>query len=200
LVAPIVVAVKADLLALRPERFVTKWFAERIPAIFGTDQAKHISWKQDLADQIGVSIFDLALVGSAAVGLSLSPAKNFSLFAADSDVDVAVVSSYYFDLAWRWLRRLGAERYRLPRTAQNWVKEHESRLVYWGTIATDQLLPHMPFGPEWMPRLAALSSKDPVGGREVNVRLYRDFEALESYLSHGVRRLRSRLEEGDRTI
>jgi hypothetical protein len=79
----IVATVKADLLAMRPERFVTKWFAERTPAIFGADQAQHVSWKRDLAEQIGVSVFDLTLVGSAAVGLSLSPAKSAGLLGSD---------------------------------------------------------------------------------------------------------------------
>jgi hypothetical protein len=110
------------------------------PALFGSDQPRHIAWKGDLADQIGVWTFDIALVGSAAVGVSLSPAKNFSLFHPESDVDVAVVSSHYFDVAWRWLRRLGAERYQMPRTAQDWIKEHENRLVYCGSVATEQLL------------------------------------------------------------
>jgi hypothetical protein len=62
------------------------------------------------------------------------------------------------------------------------------------SVATDQLLAYMPFGPEWIQKLSALGTQDPVGGRDVNIRLYRDFDALESYLNSNVKKLRMQLE------
>jgi hypothetical protein len=187
-------SLRDDLLSLKPPEFVGRWFVEKTPHLFAGDQAAHVAWRRTLADTLGVSLFDLVIVGSAALGKSLNPAHPFALFSDDSDIDVAVVSDHYFDLAWRWMRRLGADRYRLPQTAQNWVKEHESRLVYWGSIATDQLLPHLPFGPDWVPKLAELAAQPPVNGREINVRLYRDHASLEAYLTRSVRKLRAILD------
>jgi hypothetical protein len=154
-----------DLLALKPVAFVARWFVERTPYLFASDQAAHVTWRRTQADGLGVSLFGLVIVGSAALGRSLNPAKPLAPFGPDSDIDVAVISDHYFDLAWRWMRRLGADRYRLPQPAQEWVKAHETSLVYRGSIATDQLLPHLPFGPDWVPRLAALAARPPRGIR-----------------------------------
>lgn len=192
--APSQPSLVSDLRGLKPADFITRWFDETSPHLFDTSRASYLAWRSRLAADLGVSWFDVVLVGSAAVGHSLSPYKNFKPFSSESDIDVAVMSPHYFDLAWRWMRRLGSERYRLPPSAQEWVKEHEKRLVYWGSIATDQLLQYLPFGPDWVQRLAALSKEPPSDGRTINVRLYRDHASLESYLLASVRRLRSSLD------
>ena len=183
----------SDLRELQAAVFITRWFDEATPHVFGASRAGYLQWKSRIATELGVSWLDVVLVGSAAVGYSLSPYKKFKPFSADSDIDVAIMSPHYFDLAWRWMRRLGAERYRLPQSAQEWVKEHEKRLVYWGAIATDQLLQYMPFGPDWVQKLAKLAQESPADGRTINVRLYRDHSSLESYLLDSVRKLRSTL-------
>jgi hypothetical protein len=187
-------SIKADLRGLKAGRCVSKWFAERTPFVFGEDAAAHVSWRQELAVALGISLFNVTLIGSAAVGVSLRPSKNFAAFDETSDIDIALVSAFHFDEAWRWLRQLGSERYGLPRPAQQWVKEHESRLVYWGMIATDQLLPHMPIGSKWLPILARLSQASPANGREITVRLYRDFDALEGALQYTVKKMKAAIQ------
>lgn len=181
-----------ELATLSPPDVVFRWFVERVPAVFAGDHVAHVAFKVELARRLGLSVFDVVVVGSAAVGFSLDPAKNFSAFSTDSDVDIAVASPHHFEIGWRWLRTLGAKRYRLPVSAQSWVKEHETRLVYWGQIATDQLLEHMPFAPDWVPALAFMSSTKPIDGRELTVRLYRDYYSLEAALIHTTRKLRTK--------
>lgn len=188
---PSIASIKDDLLRLKPQDFLIRWFLKKPPYIFGEDNSAHNVWKKIIAEELGVSLFDLMIVGSAAVGRSLNPAKNLAAFTQDSDIDIAVVSAHYFDLSWRWMRRLGSDRYRLPKPAQDWIKEHEARLVYWGAIATDQLLQYMPFGPTWVQKIAAYSNRAPADGREINLRLYRDHESLEAYLTRSIRKTRS---------
>ena len=134
-----------------------------------------------MASAIGVDPAELAVVGSAATGVSLNPNKGFSRFDTNSDVDVAVISSHYFELAWRWLRSIGAAIYGLPEEAKTAVKAHRRSYVYDGTIATDRLLPYLPFAEAWMPTLAKFSMAFPCDGRQLNVRLYRDWWALRDY-------------------
>jgi hypothetical protein len=191
LVTSLTQLIKTDLYELKAGHFVSKWFAEKTPFVFGADAEAHTSWRRDLAAGLGISLFSITLIGSAAVGISLNPSNNFAPFDQESDIDVAVVSSFHFDEAWRWLRQLGSERYGLPATAQKWIKEHETRLIYWGMIATDQLLPHMPMGSRWLSILAGLSQFAPVNGRDISVRLYRDFDALEGALQHSVRKMKT---------
>ncbi len=95
------------LLALSPGQFVEEFLFDRIPHIFSGSRQKFIDWKRILGEKIDVDPACITLVGSAATGISLNPNKNFKAFGEDSDVDVAVVSSLHFNIAWRYLRMNG---------------------------------------------------------------------------------------------
>jgi hypothetical protein len=162
-------------------RMTSKWMLERNPFIFGDDQDLCVNWKHDLGARIGVDPRAIQLVGSACVGFSLSPNKAYRKFDSSSDVDVAAISDLHFDIAWTWMRNLGAERHRLPPVAKAALEDHRERLVYWGAIASDRILAYLPFGKIWVPGLSAMSARDPIGGRNINVRIFRDFTALRAY-------------------
>jgi hypothetical protein len=179
--------------SLAPDAFMSKWMFDRVPHVFGGDIGQYNAWRQALARNLDVAYCELLVIGSAATGRSLSPHKNLSLFSANSDIDVAIVSARYFEEGWRWMRELGATRYQLPSPAQHWVKEHERRLVYWGMIASDQLLPHLPFGPRWLVPMSAAANNDRIENRDINIRIYRDFAALEGSLLYSIKRVRQRL-------
>ena len=177
-----------------PSQFVSDHLIERIPYLFWRREKGYADWRRCFGKDLGVDPGELTLVGSAATGVSLNPNKNFKLFRADSDIDVAVISVHHFDVAWRWLRTLGSARYRLPIKVQNAVKDHVNRYVYWGAITTDRLLPHVPFGGQWLPALNRHSADSPFDGREIKVRLYRDWAALRDYHVRNARKLqRTRL-------
>jgi hypothetical protein len=171
---------------------VSKWVLERVPFIFGTDNVGHIEWKEALAKKLGVDSRAMIITGSAGCGFSLSPVKEYKSFNSTSDIDVALISHFHFDLAWHELRNLGTRRYDLTPVEQSHVQEHVERLIYWGTIATDKILALLPFGGTWIPALSDASSSSPADGREVKVRIYRDFESLRQYQMHGFRKLRSK--------
>jgi hypothetical protein len=138
------------------------------------------------------------MIGSAAVGVSLSPAKNLRPFDSDSDVDIAVVSQRHFDIAWRHLRSLGSAQLSMPAPVREAIKDHKKHYVYLGVIATDQILVHLPFGPEWQQHLADMAKEAPTDGRAINVRLYHDSDALRFYHVEGLLKIRNeRLESGE---
>lgn len=172
---------KGDLSVLSPAMFVSRWLLERVPHLFGQEQNSYLEWKHFIGERIGVDPRAVSLVGSAATGFSLSPQKAFQPFQESSDVDVAVVSAHHFDLVWRWMRTLGSERYGYPGYVQKIIDDHRTRLVYFGAIATDRFLQYTPIGKEWLPVLSEAGKRLPGGVREVNVRLYREFEALRAY-------------------
>lgn len=188
--------VRQDLATLTPALFSSKWVIERVPHVFDGDAEKFRGWKHSLCEELKVDPACLLVVGSATVGISLSPYKNLKAFADTSDVDIAVVSTYYFDIVWRWLRNLGAERYALPPDVQHSIREHRERLVYWGIVATDKLLAYTPLGPSWVPALAKVMKEGKTAGRDVKIRLYRDFEALRAYQVNTIRELNRKLAEG----
>jgi hypothetical protein len=97
----------AEIANLNPSIFVSKWILERIPHVFGGDQLRYNEWRKHLAEKIDVDPCAIALTGSASVGISLNPNKSFRGFDERSDIDVAVISSYHFEIAWRFIRNMG---------------------------------------------------------------------------------------------
>src|SRR6266545_3572016 len=185
-------SIQGDLISLKPESFVMRRLFGRSPLLFDSlDQ--DLDWRVKLGAILGVDAYGIALIGSACTGVSLSPYKNFKAFDHDSDFDVAVVSGFHFDLAWRFLREIGAKQYALDRTAIASLKEHTENNVFWGMIATDKLLQHLPFGKDWIIPLAEFAKLAPVNGRELKVRVYRDSHSMVSYHMAGCRLLNRNL-------
>ncbi|MET7242478.1 hypothetical protein ABZT49_03860 [Methylobacterium sp. EM32] len=183
-----------DLRSLPANEFVSKRVLDRTPFAFDTlDLFKE--WISIFNQAIGVSVDDITLVGSGAVGISLNPDKNYKEFDAQSDMDVAVISQKHFDEAWLFLRDNHHRRYRLTNNRQRLTWEsHEKRMIYWGAIEADRLLPLLPFARMWVPASTAAST-DAIGNREVKFRIYRDAKALRMYHEKGVRFLQKELEK-----
>jgi hypothetical protein len=188
---------REDFIALlqreTPSRFIEDQLFDRIPHIFQEDRRVFADWKRALGDRIEVDPACLTLVGSSATGFSLNPHKNFKVFDESSDVDVAVVSPHHFTVAWRYLRLNGSRRLRVDARTRNSWNEHVNKYIYWGTLATERLLGVLPFGREWLQAASHMASLSPSEGRDVNLRIYIDYDALRAYQAQGVRALRESL-------
>lgn len=188
-------ATKESLLAslrdLSAGDFASRQLLDRVPWLF-SDRSQYIGWKAALAADLEVDPYMLVIVGSAAVGFSLSPWKNFSAFGPNSDVDLAVVSARHFDAAWKWLRELGPTKF-LNRFEREMFMRHRKSLVFDGAIATDKLLRRLSFGPKWSSGLGQAGTREPTIGRSVKVRIYRDFESLREYHVRNINELKLRL-------
>ena len=164
----------------------SKWIIERIPHIFDNNLENYIDWKERLSTLIGVDSKAIVFTGTSCVGFSLNPKKNFKAFQDDSDIDVAVVSSHLFESAWHYLRNIGPKYHRLKPLVKTAIIEHRERFIYHGTIATDRIVHILPFGKEWVNAMNEMRKLDPTKNRDINFRIYKDFEALKSYQSIGV--------------
>ncbi|MER9251006.1 hypothetical protein NKJ09_22440 [Mesorhizobium sp. M0189] len=188
-----VAALQAALLNKEPKSFVSHHIFEPIPFAFKDDLALWIEWKRKLADALDVDPQDIVMTGSAAVGYSLNPHNDFKAFDNGSDFDCGVVSSYYFDIAWRYLRQLRVSWLSLPQPTRNAITSHRKTYVFAGTIAADKMLGILPFGQTWQAALDTMSQIDPTKGRDVKLRLYKDFDSLRYYQASNVERLRDSL-------
>jgi hypothetical protein len=83
---------RQDILAHSSSYITSKWIIERIPYVFSNDMHSYISWKSELSSRIEVDGRAISVVGSSAVGCSLSPDKPLREFSKDSDIDIAMVS------------------------------------------------------------------------------------------------------------
>jgi hypothetical protein len=180
-----------ELIAKGPEKITSLWLLERIPYVFDGDLESYIDWKHTLSRKIGIDSNSLLLVGSGCVGVSLSLHKNYKAFDKHSDIDVAVVSDYHFNEAWRTLRNLGTRIHGLRPKERQSVENHVRKYIYWGTIATDHILPLFPFAQQWEDALMSMSGVKPTEDREIKARIYKDFESLRNYHLINLRSLRN---------
>jgi hypothetical protein len=193
-------ALRTDLLARSADWCATRWLLEATPYVFAEiPPEQYWQWKNELAAGLSVDPKNVVLTGSGAVGVSLSPYKQLRSFDSTSDIDVAVISTHHFDLAWRTLRNLGTRRYSLTQQQSLALKEHVNRYIYWGAIATDRLLPILSFAGTWMEVLARMARVAPTIDRDLKVRIYRDFASLRTYINMGMKALQNGLYAGEAT-
>lgn len=171
----------SDLTGKNPSFVASKWLLDKTPHIFHGKRTLYIEWKEIFAKKIGVDGHAISIVGSASTGFSLNPSKKYRHFNENSDVDVAIISNHYFEISWHHLRNLGSKLYRLPPNQKAAVYDHVHRLIYWGTIATDKILPLFPYGRQWFNILTDMAFISPTTDREINIRIYKDFESLRAY-------------------
>ncbi len=189
----------SELLNIPVPVFVSKWILERpVPYLFHDDHQLYLRWKSELAPRLGVDSCSLLLIGGASVGISFNPNKNFKEFDNQSDIDIAVISPYHFEEAWRFLRNLGSKRFSYSRGVQEIIKAHASNYIYWGTVATDKILPILPFGEKWVLALNDMACVPPTESRDINLRIYKDFESLRSYQIRNLYRLRDELVQNEK--
>lgn len=175
------------------EYFVSARLFDDTPAVWSSS-VQYVRWRHEVAKRLNVDPTGIQLVGSARLGYSLSPRKNFKLFDAQSDLDIAVVSNEIFDAAWLELRGLIGSRIELDSK-----KQYLRKLVFEECIALDIVLPHLSFGERWSyvrDEIADLLG-DELNDREINYRLYRNHRALREYQLIGVSGARDRaIEDG----
>ena len=119
-----------DLIDLPIPFLASKWVLERIPHVFCEDRVSYIKWKEELSKKINIDSSAIIFTGSAGCGFSLNPNKNYKKFDDDSDIDLALISSHYFDISWHSLRNLGTKYYSLTHIQKNSVIFQELVLLY----------------------------------------------------------------------
>lgn len=172
----------ADFNRYEYDFLVSKWVVEKLPHIFKGNYEMFLQTKLKLSKLLNVDSCSIIFVGSSSTGFSLSPYKKFKEFNEKSDIDIAIISHYYFDVAWHTIRNVNPFDYTFE--VQESIKAHASRLIYWGTIATDKILGIMPFAKEWMYAKEEMKKEKVFENRNINFRLYQDHEALRAYHLH----------------
>src|SRR4029077_1654334 len=73
---------------------------EETPYVFATKPESWGSFRDELANRLGVNTADIRVIGSGRFGFSLKPRKNLRLFQDTSDIDVVIVNANLFDELW----------------------------------------------------------------------------------------------------
>jgi hypothetical protein len=183
---------KATLLDYGAGTATSKHIIDRLPHIFRGDIESFRQWRWKLAQLIDVDPANITIVGSAGVGFSMNPHKGFRAFSPRSDVDVAIISEYHFATAWRALRsfRLADAKDGDERHA---VLQHRDKYIYWGCIASERVLRIMPFSTEWTKAISEMAATKPTENRDINFRIYKDYESLRAYQTNGLQVMEAEL-------
>ncbi|MFE0645770.1 hypothetical protein ACFW2Y_29785 [Streptomyces sp. NPDC058877] len=172
--------------------FVTARLFDGTPAVW-PQELSYIRWRHLVATELGVDPMAVQLVGSARLGYSMNPKKNFRRFREGSDLDIAVISPELFDKAWAELREI------IEDDLFSGNKNYLRKLVFEECIALDIVLPRLSFGEQWS-RSRDLFIQDlgsTFSNCEVNYRLYRNHRSLRNYQLKSVNIARDRaIEEG----
>lgn len=106
----------------------------------------------------------------------------------------SIISHHYFDVAWHDLIHLSPAG--ISPKMKTALEDHRKRLIYWGTVATDKILPLLSFGGEWDRIIKTCQLPEPLVDHEINFRIYKDALSIRNYIALSVNERKHALMEG----
>lgn len=192
-----------DLMELDERSFIIKyflrsenWYFEKILKI-SSDKILEATddFKEIISATLGIAHNSVALVGSAKIGLSLSPSKEkcFKPFQVDdaerkaSDLDIAIISEKLFYAYWELLRKSYDKRYEYP------FYQHIKGDLYRGYISGYNLAQIPGCRKSWREQTKSINQK--LRGslfikHYISFRIYKSQEDLEEYHIVSLRELK----------
>jgi len=168
---------------------VSRAVLERLPFVFES-KAQYLIWRDALAAGLDIDGRDIALVGSAATGRSLNSRKQFGVFGAKSDLDIAVISQHHFEVAWQWFQISDVNLITgLDEEGKKKFEAHSKHYIFEGVVAAEYFLSYLPFGNQWLRELQRNERLLPTKaqGRPLRIRIYRNHAALRTAQTSAVK-------------
>ena len=168
-------AFKCDLANQEPIDIVRKHIVFGECAVISPD--KYFFLRDTVAKKFSLHPNDVLVVGSAKLGFSIAPDKKYRIFGDNSDIDVAIISSHFFELIWKDLHRfISQQRY--------WQGQNDfNKFLFRGWIRPD-ILPSdhgFEFAKEWWEFFNKLSVSREFDVVRIRGGIYKDWHFLESY-------------------
>ena len=196
---------KAILLSERPDKIVKTHVFSGVPYVFRDKPHLLDTLRNHLSDSMPIDKTNIAVVGSARIGFSLSPDAFPRAFSATSDIDVLVVDAALFDTMWKTMLEWNYPRKRsgLAETDSSWARARRKEL-YWGWFVPSRiqfdglslpaaLRPMRDIATTWFNAFHSLSKYRAFATRQVSGRLYRSWEHALLYHADGLRQIKSRV-------
>lgn len=190
--------IKQDIKKLSAKEFYMKYIIKSTNWYFSEYQKtpdneildKMDCFKQIIAESFGVSFHSAQIVGSAKLGVSLSPKKAFRKFivesenetSKESDIDIAIVSRNLFDEIWNELRMI-RKKTSIPKY------KALSASIFRGYINDKDFKDIDLMRKKWEERIAKANIRlqDELSiSHPISYRIYRSWEDLEDYQLDGI--------------
>jgi hypothetical protein len=182
---------KKELSRHNTSRVVNKFILSSTPVCFGGDIDLILELKETLSKLFNVHVKEIEIVGSAKLGVCLSSERYGKPFDQQSDIDLVIVSSELFDLAWHELLEFDFQYYKLTDEDRAFLEE-SYQTIHRGFISPDRLPPKSQFGVNWLTTFSELSRQSKFDYREIRGRLFKNWWFAEKYYSIRLNKLKIR--------
>lgn len=148
-------------------------------------------FKLYMSKKLELHLNNIAIVGSAKLGFSLSPQKEYREFTDDSDIDLVIVSLPIFKASWEAYLDLHLRGY-LPTYGP------VAKNIFKGFVSLKEIDNRATFFDMWSRKVEPLKKDFQTLfsiPHELNYRVYDSWESVERYHLSGLKTLKEKLEE-----
>lgn len=156
------------------KRVVQEFLVSGLPRTM--EERTYHELRSEVANQWHLHPNEIIVVGSGKLGFSIKKKRRFRPFRTDSDYDIAIISSDFFDYFWRMAFRHTSRYY-------DWRKKDKFfEYMVSGWMRPD-LLPAQGFDDRlrWEAFFDELSTRSKYGRHPMKAGLYKSWEHLEAY-------------------
>lgn len=185
---------EAELLSAQdPPTWIDHHFLRQDPFAFQSATLSFHDAACVLARTLDVERNGIFCIGSGAIGLSINPNNisggHLKHYDSESDLDIAIISSWHFEVAWRELLLATQPHLKeVPKEVEENLSWQRKRL-FDGAILANKLLSSFSFGTKWLSAIDSLSGRlEDALDRHVKAEfwIYRDYWSLRNYVAGGV--------------
>ncbi|EFD4948461.1 TPA: hypothetical protein ACWKRV_002743 [Escherichia coli] len=161
------------------------------------EQKKSITFAKDydefklyMSKKLEIHVNNIAIVGSAKMGFSLSPDKNYRTFNDESDIDLVLVSDRIYKSSWMAFIELQSKNY-FP------VYAPVAKNIFKGFVSLKELDIRVDFFNKWSRNVEPLKKDiQTIFGipNDINYRIYDSWESVERYHIAGLNSLKDKLQ------
>lgn len=147
------------------------------------------SLRLKVGNEFNVHPNDVLVVGSAKLGFSIAPQKQYRTFGETSDIDVVIVNSALFDTFWRSVYHMWKEKVL-------WNTETDfKKYLFQGWIRPDKMPVSNKYSitDDWWEFFRQLTSTNEFGPYKINGAIYKDWYFLEGYQNFAVQNCKEQL-------
>lgn len=152
------------------------------PICFNGDLDLIMNLKMSISDHFEIHIKNIEVVGSSKLGISLSEERFGKPYNEKSDIDIVIVSSELFDVAWHELLKLDFKYHKLTPKDIESLKDCYNT-IHKGYIRPDKLPANIGFTKSWWQIFSELSNKEKYEYRKIRGRLFKNWWLVEKYYS-----------------
>ncbi|WP_168398052.1 hypothetical protein [Acinetobacter indicus] len=152
---------------------------------------RYDEFKKFISNKLNIPFNNISIVGSAKTKFSFSPSKKFKEFGDSSDLDLIIVSKYYYKKIWSAYRKISQESYlhdfsyKTGNIFNGFISIKDTDNTYGNQDLIDWQRLVRTFKAELQLRFNIT--------HEINYRIYCDWESVQDYHLRGINKLKEGL-------